>query len=357
MHEDKDIVVVADYHAENIEFRWFNEATGEERTGKYPTGRSGILRQVEQCRQELEPGGRVVWVMESTTGWARVMELLSGRALFVLANVLQMPLPPKARRRKSDKIDTGRMLREYLHGSLPQSFQPSAWWRQVRRVVDCRQELVKRRTAVKNWVGSLLHQETWKDRKNLWSAKGQRRLRAMALSPSDRMLVDLKMEQLELLNRQLEPVEACMRELYDGWPEAQWVDDIRGIGMVTAVSVLAHIGPIERFKTAEDLISYAGLAPGMWQSDGTRHHGRIGGGGTDGQLRYLLIEAAVWLREIPRYRPTYERVVAKRGKKIARIVLARMLLRSIHKMLRDRLPFHPGRKATATTTATAGCSS
>ena len=360
---DKDIVVVADYHAKNIEYRWFNEATGEERTGKFATSRSMILRRVERSAQELELGGRVVWVMESTTGWARVKELLGDRVRFVLANVLQMPLPPKGRRRKTDKIDTARIMREYLHGSLPQSFQPSAWWRQVRRLVDCRQELVKRRTAIKNWVSSLLHHETWEDRGGLWSDKGQARLQEIELPPSDRILVDLKVEQLELLNRQLEQVEGRMREVYDDWPEAKWVDEIRGIGMVTAVSVLAHIGPIGRFKTAEDLISYAGLAPGMWQSDGTRHHGRIGGGGTDAHLRYLLIETTTWLREIPRYRPTYERVLGKRGKKVARIVLARMLLRSIHKMLRDRLRFHPGRTATtatatatATTTATAGCS-
>ena len=119
MSEGKDIILVADYHAENIEFRWFNQAGGEERTGKYPTTRAGILRQVEQAVGELEPGGRVVWIMESTTGWARVKELIASRAEFVMANVLQMPLPPKAYRRKSDKIDTGRILREFLNGSLP----------------------------------------------------------------------------------------------------------------------------------------------------------------------------------------------------------------------------------------------
>lgn len=353
---DKDIILVADYHSQNIEFRWFNQATGEERQGKFATARAGILRFVEQVTQELDPGGRVVWVMESTTGWARVKDLLGDQVRFVLANVLQMPLPPKGRRRKTDKIDTGRILREYLNGSLPQSYQPSTWWRETRRLVDCRQELVKRQTAVKNWIGSLLHHETWQDRRCLWSAKGQDRLRAMELSPSDRMLVDLKIEQLALLNRQRQQVEARMQARYDRWPEAQWVDAIRGIGMVTAVSVLAHIGPVERFPTAEDLISYAGLAPGMWKSDRTCHHGRIGGGGTDGHLRYLLIETTVWLREIPRYRSTYERVLGKRGKKVARIVLARMLLRSIHKMLRDRVRFHPGRPRPARQTATAGCS-
>lgn len=341
MNQGKDIVLVNDYHAENIEFRWFNEANGEMCVGNYSTSQAGILRHLEQAERELPPGGRVVWIMESTTGWARVKDLIGRRAQFVLSNVLQMPLPPKARRRKSDKIDTARILREYLNGELPTSFQPSIWWREVRRVVDSRQDLVERQTAVKNWVGSLLHHETWEDRENLWSDKGMARLRGMKWSASDRMLVDLKLRELERLNEVIGEVEKRMQEIYDGWPEAQWVDQLRGIGMVTAVSVLAHIGPIDRFATAEGLIAYAGLAPGQWQSDGTRHDGHIGGGGTDSHLRYLLIEATTWLCQIPRYCGPYERVMHKRGKKIARIVVARMALRSIHKMLKDRVRFNP----------------
>jgi len=341
MNTGKDIVLVVDYHAENIEYRWFNEATGEERTGRYATERGTILRQVVQASRELEPGGRVVWVIESTTGWARVKDLLGDRVQFVLANVLPMPLPPKGRRRKSDKIDTARLLREYLIGQLPRSYQPSLWWRQVRRVVDYRQDLVKRQTAVKNSLGALLHHETWSDRRNLWSGVGRKALAGAGVSASDRTLVELKLAELDHLGAQIAQVEAVMQEIYAGWPEAQWVDAIRGIGMVTAVSVLAHIGPIERFRTAEQLISYAGLAPGVRQSDQTCLHGKIGGGGTDSHLRYLLIEASTWLREIPRYRPTYERVLAKRGAKIARIVVARLVLRSIHKMLTTKVQFNP----------------
>jgi transposase len=341
VNERKDIVLVVDYHSENIEFRWFNEATGEERTGKYSTSRDGILRQVEEAAGELEPGGKVVWIMESTTGWARVKDLLGERVKFVLLNVLQMPRSPKSHRRKNDKIDTGRALREYLCGKLPQSFQPAAWWRQVRRVVDCRQGLVERQTAVKNWISALLHQETWEDRGNLWSGPGRLRLANLELPPSDRMLLNLKLGELDSLAERIGQVEAAMREIYDSWADAQRVDAIRGVGMVTAVSVLAHIGPIERFPTAEHLIAYAGLAPGLRESDDKRRHGKIGGGGTDSHLRYLAIEATPWLSEIPRYRATYDRVAGKRGVKIARIVLARLLLRSIHKMLRDKVGFNP----------------
>ena len=346
MYDRKDIILAVDYHAENIEVRWLNCATGEERCLRIPTTRGGILRLVEKAIAEAsQMSGKVVWIMESTTGWARVKELIGSRVQFILANVLQMPLPPKAYRRKSDKIDTGRILREFLNGSLPRSHQPTAWWREVRRLVDSRQDLVERQTAVKNWIVHFLHHETWYDRDGLWTQKGMKRLQAFRLSAGDRMLLDLKLQELEQLAQRRGQMEAAMQAIYDQWPQAQHVDEVRGIGLVTAVSILAHIGPIDRFPSAEDLISYAGLAPGHRQSDGTSHTGRIGGGGTDSHLRYLLIESMQWVCQIPRYRPAFERAVAKRGTNIARIIVARMLLRSIFKMLRNQVRFNQVRAA------------
>jgi transposase len=337
----KDILLVVDYHLENLEVRIFNGVTGEERCENCKTTRANILRLVEQARAEAgQAGGGVHWIMESTTGWARVKDLIGDRAEFVLANVLQMPLPPKGRRRQTDKIDTARMLRETLNGSLPRSFQPGTWWRQARRLVDSREDLVRRQTAIKNWISSLLHHETWHDRTGLWSAKGLQRLAKMDWPASDRWVLDLKLEELRQIGPWIQRIEEQMQKLYDQWPEAQWADAVRGIGMVTAVSLLAHIGPVERFRSAEDLISYAGLAPGCSFSDGKGYNGRIGGGGTDSHLRYLLIEATTWLREIPRYQAAYERTCKKRGNKIARIVVARMFLRSLYKMLREKIRFN-----------------
>jgi transposase len=337
----KDILLVVDYHAENLEVRIFNCATGQERCENCKTTRTNIRRLVELARSEAAPvGGAVHWIMEATTGWARVKDLIADRAEFVLVNVLQMPMPPKWRRRQTDKIDTARILRETLSGKLPRSFQPSAWWRQVRRVVDCREALVRRQTAIKNWIGSLLHHETWEDRSGLFSDKGLARLAKMDWSATDWVVLDSKLEQLRQIGAQIERIELEMRKLYDAWPEAQWADEARGIGMVTAVSLLAHIGPIERFASAEALIAYAGLCPGVSTSDGKGHNGPIGGGGTDTHLRYLLIEATTWLQEIPRYAAAHSRTCKKRGRNIARIVVARMFLRSLYKMLREKVRFN-----------------
>lgn len=344
MNNTKDILLVVDYHAKNCEIRRFSCVSGEQREENIKTDPTAILEVVDEAAAETTGdgvGGGVRWIMESTTGWVRVKELIGSRAEFVLANVLQMPQGPKARRRKNDKIDTGRMLREELVGTLPRSYQPGPWWRQLRRVVDCRWSLSRRMTAVKNWISSYLHHETWEDRKGLWSQVGLQRLRRLSLPASDRWVMDVKLDELEHLQTLLGRVEARMQAIYDHWPVAQRLDEVRGVGMVTAVSVLAHIGPIRRFRSAEALISYAGLAPALRESDQRRRNGRIGGGGTDNYLRYLLIESSTWLQQIPRYRSTHERAVRKRGKKIARIVVARLFLRSVHKMLTDQLRFNP----------------
>jgi transposase len=105
--------------------------------------------------------------------------------------------------------------------------------------------------------------------------------------------------------------------------------------------MVARIGPVARFRDAEQLIAYAGLAPGLQESDRTRREGRIGGGGTDKHLRHYLMEATVWARQIPRYRAAYERTAKRRGNQIGRLVVARLLLRSIYKVLRDGVAFEP----------------
>ena len=337
----QDIVMVTDYHAKAISYRRFDAGSGEERTFSGPTDREAIEKVLEEAQSIARPrGGDVVWIMESTTGWARMEALLGDRAKFMLANVLQLPLPPKARRRKTGKLDTARMLREYLHGSLPEAHGPDETWRQARRIVSLREDLVGRRRQLRNQIKAYFAHETWVTT-YFWTVKGMAQLDRLiaSLPASDQFFLQTKVDELEALEKSLSKVLAQLLQWYRQWPDAQRLDAIRGVAEVAAVSIVARIGPIDRFATPEQLIAYAGLAPGVRQSDETSRHLSIGGGGTDKQLRHYLIEATIWARQIPRYRDTYERVAAKRGKKVARITVARMMLRSIHKMLTDGVPF------------------
>jgi transposase len=351
-----DILLTADYHDRVCVIRRLNLTTREERMlPGVPTTPEALNRIVDDACLEAGSEGRVIWLQESTTGWARVKELIGDRVVFLVSNVLQMPLPPKARRRKTDKVDTARLQREFLNGDLPLAHQPPPEWRQLRRLVAYREGLVSRRTAVRNWINRYLAHETWVDRTRLWSPAGQGRLRALLpkLSSTDAMIIGLKLEELARLDEQLKPVLLELLAAYHNCPDAQRVDAIKGIDVVSAVSIVARIGPVDRFRKADSLIAFAGLAPGVHQSDETRRNGRIGGGGTDRHLRHYLIEATMWARNLPRYKPTYDRVKRRRGAKVARLVVARMMVRSIYKVLREGVAFDPApaRKATAAAAA------
>jgi transposase len=338
----QDIVLTVDYHDQNCVIRCWDTVSGKEELLKVPSQAKQVLAVVSAARAVAQPrGGRVIWIMESTTGWARVQTLLGRQVKFLLANVVQMPLPPKARRKKTDKIDTARLQREYRNGELPLAYASPAWWRQARRLVALRENLVSRQTALRNWVNRYLAHETWAARDNVWSRKGRALLAQIVeqLPSWDRQVLNCKLAEFDLLGQQKTAVEKEMHQLYQRWPRAQRLEKIDGIGIIAAVSIAARIGPVSRFASVEDLISYAGLAPAVRQSDQTRWDGRIGGPGTDRHLRHYLIEATVWARRIPRYRETYERTVRRRGKKIGRLVVARLLLRSIYRMLRKAEAF------------------
>ena len=343
MSSTQDIMLTVDYHDANCVVRRRDLATDQVSVRKVSTQR-GALRSLMRttAREAAARGGRGVWIQESTTGWARVRQLADECGVeFVLANVLQMPLPPKARRRKTDTIDTARLEREYLNGQLPRAHQPSPAWRQLRRVVTLRESLVRRRTALSNWLNRYLAHETWEEWGGVESRAARARLRHLPLPDSDRRVVDWKLTELEQLQQRLREVEALLLESYRQSPDAQRLDAIRGLGPISAIAIVARIGPIQRFDDAEQLIAFAGLAPGVRQSDDTCRGGKIGGGGTDGCLRHYLIEATLWVRTIPRYHATYERVARRRGPKIGRLVVARLLLRSIYKMLSEGVAFEP----------------
>lgn len=164
----QDITLTVDYHDRVCVVRRFDHGTRREQVfSAVATTAESLKELVQQARREAGPEGRVTWVQESTTGWARVQELLGESVAFHLANVLQMPRTPKGRRRKTDKLDTARMQREHLAGDLPLAHQPTPELRQLRRLVAHREDLVNRRTALRNWINRFLAHETWADRDRL----------------------------------------------------------------------------------------------------------------------------------------------------------------------------------------------
>ena len=165
-----------------------------------PTSPQALSDFVDQARRAAGRR-RVVWIQESTTGWARVKDLLGDRVDFQLANVVQMPLPPKAR--------SARRTRPTPPASSASISTAACRWHTNPRPggVKCvawsafRENLVARRTALRNWINRYLAHETWFDRTGLWTISGQKRLQALLeqLPAHDVFVITQKREELKQL--------------------------------------------------------------------------------------------------------------------------------------------------------------
>jgi transposase len=98
-----------------------------------------------------------------------------------------------------------------------------------------------------------------------------------------------------------------------------------GVGPLTALAFVLIIGNAERFQCGKQIASYLGLVPLEESSGNRRRLGHITKQGSS-MLRFLLVEAGqVTARSIPEWRSKYFHLMMRRGRKIAKVALARRL--------------------------------
>jgi transposase len=150
------------------------------------------------------------------------------------------------------------------------------------------------------------------------------------------------------------------------------VQSLRGVGVITAVSIVAELGDLGRFPSARPLMAYLGLVPSEHSSGGSQRRGRITKAGNR-HVRHLLVQAAWHYRHPPKLtaalnkrqagQPTavtdvawraqerlharYRHLAGRKGRQKAVIAVARELAGFIWALARA----HADHRATTTTTA------
>ncbi len=100
---------------------------------------------------------------------------------------------------------------------------------------------------------------------------------------------------------------------------------IPGIGPFIAIVLVLELGDIERFASAKRVASYVGLTPRVRGSAGRVRAGHITKEGNR-LLRWVLVLAATQaIRRPGPLRAWFHAVKKRRGKKVARVALARRL--------------------------------
>jgi transposase len=108
-----------------------------------------------------------------------------------------------------------------------------------------------------------------------------------------------------------------------------------GIGFVSAVAILSEVGDYRNFKKGEQLAAFSGLDPSVYESAGKKYTGPITKMGSK-YLRRMMVECAHALtmtKAKTRLKRFYLRILAKKGKKIAIVALARKMLCILYHLL------------------------
>ena len=158
---------------------------------------------------------------------------------------------------------------------------------------------------------------------------------------------DFLLKQMEItidiesqLDSKIDEIEAqiseCIRELNPP------ILTIPGIGERTAAVILAEYGDINKFDNPAQMLSFAGLEPGYYQSGLSEHQGHMVKHGSS-YLRYALMNACLPLIT---YEPIFAEYYAKKrteGKphRVALTHVAKKLLRVIYTLQTKNIPYDP----------------
>jgi transposase len=256
--------------------------------------------------------------------------------------------PTERSKQKTDRRDAGDLShllwvhrQQFLDGAHPLGLRrvepPTAQQADDRQLTMLRARLTKKRTAVLNGLHKILRKHNLEQAcptKKFQTQKVRRWLAEMELPGLDRLEVNLLLPQWELLDEQLETVEAKIAERAAADEQVKLLETVPGIGHYSAVAIASRIGNVKRFKRADSLANYFGLTPGCRNSgEATKRLGSITKHGSK-LVRYLLNQAVIRvLRFDGAMRTWFKRIKKRRGAKIARVAVMRRLATILWHML------------------------
>jgi transposase len=304
-------------------------------TGELQERRLQHPEEAEKFYRELAAQGVQVRVGMEASGHARWFERLLAELQFELwigdAAVIRTK---RVRKQKTDRQDAQLILQLMVEGRFPQIWVASGENRDLRQLLWHRHRMVQARTRIMNQLQAVALNEGLRCKKRLWREAGRAQLEAFPLA---RWASRRRRDLLELLDR-LSPTIAELTQTIEQEaeknPEARRLRTHPGVGSLTALAFVLIIGKAERFQCGKQIASYLGLVPSEESSGDRRRLGHISKQGNT-LLRFLLVEAAqVTVRSLPEWRSKYFHLAMRRGRKIAKVAMARKLAIQLYWMMR-----------------------
>jgi transposase len=279
-------------------------------------------------RQHLQPTDVVV--LEATTNaWHLYDQLVPYVASITVANPLLVQWIGSAQI-KTDPHDALKLARLLAAGLIPAVWVPPEPVRQLRALVSHRRRLIRQRTQARNRLHSVLHRHNLVPPEgDVFGAQQRDWWRQLPLESLEQLLVGQDLQLLDGLVPLLDAVEhqLCLESVKEPWAAAvPYLVQQTGIGVLTAMVLLAAIGDITRFPHASQLVGYAGLGAAVHDSADTHRGGHITKQGRR-DLRAAMVEAA-WVAVLHNAHWTnrFEHLCRHLSKEKAIVAIARQML-------------------------------
>lgn len=315
------IIIGCDYHPGVQQIAWVDTDTGEfqEARLQHREPAEKFYRELAahrtQVRLGMEASGQARW-FERLLGELKV-DLWIGDAAEIRAR--------RVRKKKTDREDARHILKLLLKDDFPRIWTPSWENRDVRQLLWHRHRMVQMRTRVMNQLQAVAINEGVRCKKRLWGERGRQQLESFPLAPwASRRRRDL-LELLDQLNPTITELTHTIEQEVEKHPAAQRLMTHPGVGALTALAFVLIIGEAERFQCGKQIAAYLGLVPEEDSSGESRRLGHISKQGS-GLMRFLLVEASqVTVRNDQEWRSKYFHLSMRRGRKIAKVAMARRL--------------------------------
>src|SRR6202047_4983830 len=329
------IIIGCDYHPGFQQI-----ALVDTETGDYGEQRLAHSEGAEKFYRDLAAQGMKVRVGMEASGHARWFErLLAELNIELWIGDAAEIHRKRERKQKTDRQDAQHILRLLLKDDFPRIWVPSGENRDLRQRLWHRHRMVQARTRLMNQLQAVALNEGLRCKKRLWGGEGREQLESFRLARwASRRRHDL-LELLDRLNPTIGALSQAIEQEVEKCPEAQRLRTHPGVGPLTALAFVLIIGKPDRFQCGQKIASYLGLVPLEDSSGNRRRLGHITKQG-NALLRFLLVEAAqVTARSLPEWRSHYVHLTMRRGRKIAKVAMARKLAVRLYWMMRKEWDF------------------
>ena len=314
-------------------------------SGEFQEQRLQHREEAERFYRELAGRGVAVRVGMEASGHARWWErLLAELQVELWIGDAAAIRSKRVRKQKTDRQDAQLILQLLLEDRFPRIWIASWENRDLRQLLWHRHRMVQARTRIMNQLQAVALNEGLRCKKRLWRDAGREQLESFPLAPwASRRRRDL-LELLDRLTPTIAELTQAIEQEVEKCPEAQRLRTHPGVGALTALAFVLIIGRADRFQCGKQIASYLGLVPLEESSGQRRRLGHITKQGNS-LLRFLLVEAAqVTVRSDPEWRSKYFHLAMRRGRKIAKVAMARRLAIALYWMWRKGWNYEQSRK-------------